>query len=53
MDLHVVSTREHYVNKVAVDCEYEKQHAAAVIYCDKFKCKADRGIRLAREDFSL
>jgi hypothetical protein len=50
MDLHVVSTREHYVNKVAVDSEYEKHHAAAVMYCDKFKCKADRGIRLAREE---
>jgi hypothetical protein len=50
MDLHVVGTREHYVTKVVVESEYDKQYAAAVIYCDKYKCKAQRGIRLARKD---
>jgi len=50
MDLVVLNARAHYVSKVAVDSEYDKQHAAAVIYCDKFKCKAQRGIRLAREE---
>ena len=50
MDLLVVSTREHYVRKVAVDSEYDKQHATAVSYCEKYKCKAQRGIRLARKD---
>ena len=50
MDPQVVSMREHYVRKVAVDYEYDKQDATAVIYCDKYKCKAQRGIRLARKD---
>jgi len=45
-----VGSREHYVTKVAVESEYDKQHAAAVIYCNKYKCKAQRGISLARLD---
>jgi hypothetical protein len=50
MDLHVVGSREHYVRKVVAESEYDKQHAAPVIYCNRYKCKAQRGISLARLD---
>ena len=49
MDLRVETQREHYISKVVTESVSAQQHAAAVNYCNQYKCKASRGIRLARE----